>query len=49
MYRITCPSRARLHRHAQVLAMHCGLMYRITGHYPVVSPAGCFHAKQNDS
>src|ERR1017187_566725 len=33
MYRITCPSRTRLHARFQVLAMHRGLMYRITGHY----------------
>jgi hypothetical protein len=36
MYRITCPSRARLHARSQVLAMHRGLMHRITGHYPIV-------------
>ena len=35
MYRITCPSRTRLHARSQVLAMHRGLMYRIIGHYPM--------------
>ena len=39
MYRITCPSRTRLHARSQVPAMHRGLMYRIIGHYPIVSPA----------
>ena len=38
MYRITCPSRARLHARSQVLAIHRGLMYRIIGHYPVAAP-----------
>ena len=33
MYRITCPSRTRLHARSQALAMHRGLMYRIIGHY----------------
>jgi hypothetical protein len=40
MYRITCPSRTRLHARSQVLAMHRGMVYRITGHYPMASPAG---------
>jgi hypothetical protein len=31
MYRITGPSRTRLYARSQVLAMHRGLMYRITG------------------
>ena len=35
MYRITCPSRADLHARSQVLAMRCGLMCWITGHYPM--------------
>ena len=38
MYRITCPSRTSLHARSQVRAGHHGLMYRIIGHYPVVSP-----------
>ena len=40
MYRITCPSRTRLHACSRVLARHRDLMYRITGHYPVPLPAG---------
>jgi len=39
MYRITCPSRTRPHARSQVLAIHRGLMYRITAHYPVALPA----------
>ena len=35
MYRITCPSRTRLHACSQVLARHHGLMCRIIGHYLV--------------
>jgi len=37
MYRITCPSRTRLHARSQVLARHRSLMYRIIGHYPAIS------------
>jgi hypothetical protein len=35
MYRITRPSRTWPHARSQVVARHRGLMYRITGHYPV--------------
>ena len=38
MYRITCPSRTRLHARSQVLARHRCLMYRVIGHYPVGNP-----------
>lgn len=35
MYRITCPSRARLHARSEVIARHRCLTYRIIGHYPM--------------
>ena len=38
IYRITCPSRARLHARSQVRAKHRGAMYRVIGHYPVALP-----------